>query len=61
MKKRKYLEYIRNKYDHLSAQYLKELFQGKNIMLIKALSGVLNSLSREKQEYSNKHTITGKK
>lgn len=51
MKKRKYLEYIRNKYDQLSAQYTRELFKGKNISLLKALSGVLTTLNREKQEY----------
>jgi hypothetical protein len=53
MKKRKYLEYIRDKYDQLSAQYLRELFEGKNISLLKALSGVLTTLKKEKQGYKH--------
>jgi hypothetical protein len=53
MKKGKYLEYIRDKYDQLSAQYLRELFQGKNIKLLKALNGVLTTLKKEKQGYKH--------
>jgi hypothetical protein len=53
MKKRKYQEYIRDKYDQLSAQYLRELFVGKNNTLLKALNGVLTTLKKEKQGYTH--------
>jgi hypothetical protein len=53
MKKKKYLQYITTKYKELSAQYLFELFKGKNFVLLKALNSVLTTLAREKSEYED--------
>ncbi len=52
MQKGKYLKYIRVKYTQLSAEYLKELLQGRNITLLKALNGVLTTLNKEKHEHT---------
>jgi hypothetical protein len=57
MRKRKYLNYIRDKYTQLSAEYLQELFHGRNIDLLKALNGVLTTLNKEKHENITKDSI----
>jgi hypothetical protein len=51
MRRRNYLRYIRDKYTQLSAQYLNELSEGRNLKLLLALNGILTSLAREKAEY----------